>query len=88
MLVLQSDPFNASRIATVIAAIISSNPALTEAPGNVHLGKAEPGLAKSSVVNVSQLVTIDRALLTQRVRALPAAAMRSVDEGVRLVLGL
>jgi mRNA interferase MazF len=88
VVVVQSNPFNQSRIATVIVAIVTSNLALAEAPGNVRIGKAESGLAKPSVVNVSQVVTLDRALLTQRVRGLPADTMRQVDEGLRLALSL
>jgi mRNA interferase MazF len=88
VIIVQSNPFNQSRIATVLAAIVTSNLALADAPGNVRVGKAESGLAKPSVVNVSQLVTLDRELLTQRVRALPAETMRDIDEGLRLVLGL
>jgi mRNA interferase MazF len=88
VLVLQSDPFNQSRIATVVVAAITSNLALAEAPGNVRLGRSDSGLSKASVVNVSQIVTLDRSVLTQRIRAVPGATMRHVDEGLRLVLGL
>lgn len=88
VVVVQSNPFNQSRIATVIVAIITSNLALAEAPGNVRIGKSASGLAKASVVNVSQIVTLDRDLLTRRVRGLPADTMRRIDEGLRLVLGL
>jgi mRNA interferase MazF len=88
VVIVQSNPFNQSRIATVVAAIVTSNVALADAPGNVRVAKGESGLTKPSVVNVSQLVTLDRELLTQRVRALPADTMRAVDEGLRLVLGL
>lgn len=88
VLVLQSNPFNESRIATVIVAIVTSNVALAEAPGNVRLSKSESGLPKPSVVNVSQVLTIDRSLLTERVRSLASPAMQKVNEGLRLVLGL
>lgn len=88
VLVIQSNPFNESRIATVIVAVITSNLALAEAPGNVRVGKSDSGLSKPSVVNVSQVLTIDRAFLTQRVRALPGQPMQQVEEGLRLVLGL
>ena len=88
MVVVQSNPFNQSRIATAIVAIVTSNLALADAPGNVRVGRAESGLTKPSVVNVSQLVTLDREQLTQRVRALPAETMRDIDEGLRLVLGI
>jgi mRNA interferase MazF len=88
VVVVQSNPFNQSRIATVIVAIVTSNLALADAPGNVRVGKSESGLAKPSVVNVSQIITLDRALLTQRVRGLPADTMRQIDEGLRLALGV
>jgi len=88
VVIVQSNPFNQSRIATVVAAIVTSNMALADAPGNVRVAKGESGLKKPSVVNVSQLVTLDRELLTQRVRALPADTMGAIDEGLRLVLGL
>lgn len=88
VVVVQSNPFNQSRIATAIVAVITSNVALEDAPGNVRIGKAESGLTKPSVVNVSQLYTLDRELLTQRVRGLSAEAMRAIDDGLRLALGL
>ena len=88
ILIIQSNPFNDSRISTAIVAVISSNLALAEAPGNVRTGKAESGLSKPSVVNVSQVLTVDKALLTERVRLLPAAVMARVDNGLRLALGL
>ena len=88
LVIAQSNPFNQSRIATVIAAIVTSNLSLADAPGNVRVGKAESGLAKPSVVNVFQWVTLDREILTQRVRALPGEIMKSIDEGLRLVLGV
>ena len=88
VLVVQSDPFNTSRISTVVVAVITSNLALADAPGNVRLAKSESGLPKPSVVNVSQVLTIDRGLLTDRVRGLPLAALRKVDEGLRMVLAL
>jgi len=86
--VVQSNPFNQSRIATVVVAVVTSNLALAEAPGNVRIAKTESGLTRTSVVNVSQLVTLDRVVLTQRIRALPAEAMRVIDDGLRLVLGI
>ena len=88
VVVVQSNPFNQSRIATVIVAIVTSNLALADAPGNVRMGKAESGLPKPSVVNVSRLLTLDRELLTQRVRGLPAGTMQQIDEGLRLALGV
>lgn len=88
VLIVQSNPFNDSRISTAIVAVITSNLGLAEVPGNVRTAKAESGLSKPSVVNVSQLLTIDKALLTDRVRPLSAATMARVDHGLRLVLDL
>lgn len=88
VLVVQSNPFNQSRIATVVVVVITPNLALAEAPGNVRIGRSDSGLSKSSVVNVSQLLTLDRKLLTQKVRALPAEPMRAVDDGLRLLLAV
>jgi len=61
---------------------------LAEAPGNVRLGKSDTGLKKPSAVNVSQLITLDRALLTEPVKAVSAAIQACVDDGLCLVLGV
>ena len=87
-LVIQSNAFNDSRIGSVIIAVITANLAIAAAPGNVRLSKADSGLAKPSVVNVSQLLTVDRQLLTAKIRAMPASSLQQVDAGLRLVLGL
>jgi mRNA interferase MazF len=88
VLVIQSNPFNESRIATVIVAVVTSNLALAKAPGNVRLSKTESGLPKPSVVNVSQVLTVDRSLLTERVRVLPNSSIQKINEGLRLSLGV
>ena len=88
VLVIQSDPFNDSHISTAIVAVINSSLALAEAPGNARIARSDSGLSNPSVVNVSQILTIDKALLTERVRPLASEAMARVDNGLRLVLGL
>jgi mRNA interferase MazF len=88
VLVIQSNPFNASRIATVIVATVTSNLALAEAPGNVRITKSDSGLPQPSVVNVSQQITLDRSILTTKVKTLPGAVMERVDNGLKLVLAL
>lgn len=88
VLVVQSDTFNQSAIRTVVVAVITSNLALADAPGNVHLPRKSSRLPKSSVVNVSQLVTVDRQYLTGCVGALPTRTFTRVKEGMRLVLDL
>jgi mRNA interferase MazF len=88
VLILQSNEFNQSRINTIVAAVISSNMKLGLAPGNVTLGKKSAGLDRESVINVSQLITLDKSFLNDRVGKIPGTKMQAVDEGVRLVLAL
>ncbi len=88
VLVVQSDAFNRSRIATAVVATITSNVAPTLVPGTVRLPKRVSGLARDSVINLSQLATVDRAELDSRAGAAPATIMRAVDEALRLVLSL
>jgi len=88
VLIVQSDAFNASRIRTVIAAIITSNLELETAPGNLLLRKRDSKLAKDSVVNVSQLITIDKSFLTDRVGSISKRTLGALNEGLQLALGL
>ena len=88
VLVIQSNVFNASRIGTVIVAAITSNLELARAPGNVMLAATQSGLPKNSVVNVSQLATLDRSILNDRVSSLPEEVMARVDAGLCLVLAV
>jgi mRNA interferase MazF len=88
VLVVQSNAFNESKICTVLVAVITSNLALSDAPGNVRLSKSSGGLSRASVVNVSQLLTMDRGLLDKRVCSLAARTMQRVDAGLKLVLNL
>jgi mRNA interferase MazF len=88
VLVIQANAFNASRIQTIIVAAITSNLRLGDAPGNVLLPARSSGLPRDSVVNVSQVLTLDRKFLTERVGALPVRLQSSVDAGLRLVLQL
>ncbi len=88
LLILQSDDFNRSRIQTAIALVITSNLRLAEAPGNVVLSKKDSGLPRRSVVNVSQVITVDRSFLAEKVRKLSPDKVREIELGVRLVLGL
>lgn len=88
VLVIQANSFNRSRIQTVIVAVISSNLRLAEAPGNVLLPTHATGLARDSVVNVSQLITLDRSFLRDAAGKIPDRVMSEVVAGLRLVLGL
>ena len=88
VLVLQADSFNRSRIGTVVVASLTTNLELAKAPGNVLCRPRRTGLQKPSVVNVSQLSTVDRRHLLQRIGRVSPEAMQDVEEGVKLVLGL
>ena len=88
VLIVQANSFNDSRIQTVILAVITSNVLLAEAPGNVLLKTKCSGLPRDSVVNVSQVLTVDKRLLTDPVGSIPSALMAAVDAGLRLSLNL
>ena len=88
VLIVQSDDFNRSRINTVVVIILTSNLRLQEAPGNVFLRASATKLPRDSVANVSQIITLDRSLLTKRVTQLNEAKLRKVEEGLQLVLEL
>jgi mRNA interferase MazF len=88
VLVVQSDPYNASRLATVLAAVITSNTALAAMPGNAFLPASVTGLPQDSVLNVTALVTLDKTDLSELVGPVPAPTMDDIDRGLRQVLGL
>jgi len=88
VLVVQSDNFNKSNIQTIIAAVITSNLRLSNAPGNVFLKKEESGLPKDSVINVSQIITINKEDLTDAIGTLGNRLMKKVEKGLKLVLAL
>lgn len=88
VVVVQADAFNRSRIRTIITVPLTSNLRLADAPGNVLISRELSGLSKDSVANVSQVITVDRSDLTERVGSgpLPTDLVRSIDRGLRLVL--
>jgi mRNA interferase MazF len=88
LVIIQADDFNTSRINTIIGLVITSNVHLAEAPGNVFLEKTISKLPHDSVINVSQIVTIDKSYLREKVSRLPKAVLSEVSEGVKLVLAL
>lgn len=88
IVVIQSNEFNKSKIATIIAVTITSNMFLSSAPGNVTLPAKASKLPKRSVVNVSQLITLDKSFLTVKIHTLSSKYIEQIDEGVRLVLNL
>jgi mRNA interferase MazF len=88
VLIVQSNDFNRSRITTIIAVVITSNTKLAEAPGNVFLPQKAANLPKDSVANISQVITIDKSFLTERVGFLSSIYLHQVEAGLRLVLAL
>lgn len=88
VLVVQDDAVNASRLATTIVAVINSNTGLAAVGGNVFISASASGLAKDSVINVSQLLTVNKTDLDDPVGLVPDYLMEEVDQGIRLVLGV
>ncbi len=88
VLVLQADAYNRSRLSTVIVVALTSNLSRANDPGNVLVRSSESGLDRHSVVNVTQILTIDRAHLTRRVGPLAQAVLNRVEDGVRRILAL
>jgi mRNA interferase MazF len=87
VLVVQGDAFNRSRVATVVCVPLTSNVKWAEAPGNVLLPARSSGLSKDSVANVSQIVTLDRTLLTERVGRISKKQLELVFVGLDILLG-
>jgi mRNA interferase MazF len=84
--VIQNNLFNDSRINTVVVCGITSNLKRASAPGNVFLKAGEANLPKSSVVNISQLVTVDKSVLVEKIGSLSAKRMRQVLDGIHLLI--
>jgi mRNA interferase MazF len=88
VVIVQSDAFNRSEIATVIVAAISSNLRLADAPGNIYLKRRDSGLPKESVINVSQLLTLDKKYLSEKAGRLSLKHMNELDEGLKIALSI
>ena len=88
VLVVQANEFTESRIRTVVVIALTSNLNLAAAPGNVKCRRKDTGLRTDSVANVSQVLTLDKSLITEQAGRLPQQLVEQVDEGLRLVLNL
>jgi mRNA interferase MazF len=88
IVIIQSDFFNQTRINTMIVAIITTNQRLANMPGNISVSQRASGLDEESVVNITQLFTLDRNDLLELVGTLSERKMEQIDEGLRLVLSL
>lgn len=85
-IVVQNNVFNRSRINTVVVCALTSNLRRAKAPGNVLLEKGEASLPKQSVVNVSQIFTIDKRYLGEKIGGLSRQRVRQILDGIRLVI--
>ena len=88
VIILQDNLFNKSRIRTIVVASITSNLSLAEAPGNILLEKEESDLPKDGVINVSQISTIDKLRLIEKISSISRTTEEKVNAGVKLVLGI
>jgi len=88
VVVVQADSFNQSQIGTVMVAAITSNLDLAEAPGNLRVSRRDSKLPRDSVINVSQVLTLDRRFLAERVGRVPGQVIEEIDLGLRLILSL
>jgi mRNA interferase MazF len=87
VVVVQGNPLNRSRLATVVCVPLTSNLTWADAPGNTLLPTRATGLPKDSVANASQIVAIDRSFLTERARRLGRKPLAQILHGVDVVLG-
>ena len=87
VVIVQGDSFNRSRISTVVCIALTSNLRWADAPGNVLLAAKVTGLPKDSVANVSQIVTLDRRSLVERVGIVPEKMLELILFGIDVVLG-
>lgn len=84
--IVQNNIFNLSRINTVVVCAVTSNLKLSKAPGNILLKKGEGGLKKESVINISQIITIDKADLMEKIGRLSSARIRQIIDGIKLLI--
>lgn len=88
VVIVSANAFNCSAIQTIVVAVITSNLRLAEAPGNFTVSKKDTGLSKESVVNVSQLLTLDKSFLAERTKKLTEKNLTRLNEGLKLSLAL
>jgi len=88
VIIVSANEFNKSTIKTVIVAVITSNLRLAEAPGNFSVSKKDSGLSKESVVNISQLLTLDKSFLVEKSKKIPELKLIRLNEGLKLVLSI
>lgn len=88
VVIIQSDSINRSAIHTVVCAIITSNTGLSRAPGNILLEKADSKLDKPSVINFSQIITIDKEYLKTLVCMLPKPLINRINNSIKIIFDI
>jgi len=88
VVIIQDDLFNQSRIQTTIVASITSNLNLAEAPGNIYLEKSESGLSRDGVINISQISTLDKTRLKNKIGTLTIDTIRKINSGLKLIFNI
>ena len=88
VLIIQANTFNHSKINTAICLVITSNTRLAGAPGNIFLSAKDSGLPKDSLINISQIITIDKQYLTEMVKKVRPVLMEDVANSIKLVLDI
>ena len=88
VLIVSDDLYNSSKLATVVAVILTGTLRLGDMPGNVHIAKGEGGMTRASVANVTALVTLDKSELGRRIGRVRPLTLGRIDDGLREVLGL
>lgn len=88
VVVIQTNGFNRTNLATVTVVALTSRTELAAFPGNIRIAKGEAGLGKPSVINITQMTTIDREHLVELAGRLPAAILRKLDDSLRFALDL
>jgi mRNA interferase MazF len=88
VVIIQNDAFNISKINTIICIIITTNLILSEAPGNILLPSRSTGLLKDSVLNISQIITIDKSMLVEKIGKLTNKQLNKVNESLKIALDI
>jgi len=88
IVIISANGFNTSRIGTVLAVAITSNTKLSNAPGNIFLSSEDSGLPKDSIINISQILTLDKSYIGEQITNLPRVVINDLENSLRLVLDL
>jgi mRNA interferase MazF len=88
IVIVSANGFNVSRIRTVLAVAITSNKNLANAPGNIFIPADKSGLPKDSIINITQIMTVDKQYIGEQITTLPNLVMSEVENSLRLVLDL